>query len=139
MSELEGEEELRQLKQDAYEFLGDEDDENYKIKFARLKQKLFHPEIEEMKVQYEAKFKELSNDLVATVSKIVRSVESRAKEMEECATELSEGMMQRVDSVVRDLKWSKSEVKMDDPYSVIKRRPTSSVTSLKKINSVKSI
>ena len=139
MSELEGEEELRQLKQDAYEFLGDEDDENYKIKFARLKQKLFHPEIEEMIVQYEAKFKELSNDLVATVSKIVRSVESRAKEMEECATELSEGMMQRVDSVVRDLKWSKSEVKMDDPYSVIKRRPTSSVTSLKKINSVKSI
>ena len=39
MSELEGQEEFRCLNQDANEFLGegDDEDENYKVKFARLK------------------------------------------------------------------------------------------------------
>ncbi len=81
----------------------------------------------------------MSQELLSKIEKIVRGVESRAKEMEECATELSEGMMHKVDSAVRELKWCNSEVKTDDPYSVIKRRPTSSVTSLKKLSSVQSI
>lgn len=77
--------------------------------------------------------------MLTKVERVVMGVESRAKEMEECATELSEGMIQKVNTAVRELKWSKSEIKIEDPYRIAKLRPTSSLTSLKKTSSIQSI
>jgi hypothetical protein len=54
---------------------------NYRLRFKRLKEKLFYPEITEITLQFEKKFETFRDDLVEKMNLVMMKFESRSVEI----------------------------------------------------------